>query len=151
MAGRRHQAREVVIQMLYQQDLHPDVKLESIRQQIGEALTDETLQRFAWELYVGVTQSRAAIDSQIGAVAANWAVSRMPATDRNAIRLGAYELIYTDTPAGIVIDEALELAKSFGGANSVGFVNGILDRLIPAEKRTRKPDRSEPQPATPTE
>ncbi len=151
MAGRRHQAREVVIQMLYQRDLNPDATLGSIREQIREALPDESLNRFAWDLFAGVTENRATLDQRITVVAANWAVNRMPATDRNAIRLGAYELIHTDTPAGIVIDEALELAKSFGGANSVGFVNGILDRLIPDEKRVRKPDRSEPQPASPSE
>ncbi len=148
MAGRRHQAREVVIQMLYQLDLNPDATLGSIREQIREALPDESLNRFAWDLFAGVTENRTTLDQRITVVAANWAVSRMPATDRNAIRLGAYELIHTDTPAGIVIDEALELAKSFGGANSVGFVNGILDRLIPEEKRIRKSDRSEPQPAS---
>ena len=147
MAGRRHQAREVVIQMLYQLDLNPDATLGSIREQIREALPDESLNRFAWDLFAGVTENRATLDQRITVVAANWSVSRMPATDRNAIRLGAYELIHTDTPAGIVIDEALELAKSFGGANSVGFVNGILDRLIPEEKRVRKAVPSEPQPA----
>ncbi len=133
--------------MLYQRDLNPDATLGSIREQIREALPDESLNRFAWDLFAGVTENRTTLDQRITVVAANWSVSRMPATDRNAIRLGAYELIHTDTPAGIVIDEALELAKSFGGANSVGFVNGILDRLIPEEKRIRKPDRSEPQPA----
>ena len=59
----------------------------------------------------------------------------MPPTDRNAIRLGAYELIYTDTPHPVVIDEALELAKSFGTANSASFVNGVLDKLVPESKR----------------
>jgi len=147
MAGRRHQAREVVIQMLYQLDLNPDATHGSIRGQIQAALPDESLNRFAWDLFAGVTENLVSLDQSITAVAANWAVSRMPATDRNAIRLGAYELIHTDTPASIVIDEALELAKSFGGANSVGFVNGILDRLIPEAKRTRKANRAEPQPA----
>jgi transcription antitermination protein NusB len=149
MSGRRHQAREVVLQLLYQFDLNPDTSLASVREHIAEELADESLKQFAWELLMGVNERRVALDAQITAVAANWAVSRMPVTDRNAIRLGAYELIHTDTPAGIVIDEALELAKSFGGANSVGFVNGILDRLIPAEKRVRRAERTaEAAPAT---
>jgi N utilization substance protein B len=55
----------------------------------------------------------------------------MAITDRNCLRLGAFELLYTDTPPKVVIDEALELAKRFGNAQSGSFVNGILDKLIP--------------------
>jgi N utilization substance protein B len=123
--------------MLFQKDLNPDVAPDLIREQIQEALNDEQLCRFAWSLFAGVTESRAVIDAKIDAVAANWTVERMPTTDRNAIRLGAFELLYTDTPPRVAIDEALELAKSFGSANSSAFVNGILDRLIPRDKRTR--------------
>ena len=68
----------------------------------------------------------------------------MPPTDRNAIRLGAFELLYTDTPHPVVIDEALELAKSFGSAQSASFVNGILDKLVPEAKRTAVPSKVEP-------
>ena len=138
MSNRRHKAREVALQMLYQQDLNADATSDEIRTQMQEALTDEGLSRFAWSLYAGVMESRQAIDKKIDSVAANWTVSRMPVTDRNAIRIGAFELLYTETPPGVVIDEALELAKSFGGPNSVSFVNGILDRLIPEEKRSRR-------------
>ena len=137
MSSRRHKAREVALQMLFQKDLNPDVAPDVIREQIQEALKDEQLCRFAWSLFAGVTESRAAIDEKVDAVAANWTVGRMPTTDRNAIRLGAFEILYTDTPPRVAIDEALELAKSFGSANSSAFVNGILDRLIPREKRTR--------------
>lgn len=137
MSSRRHKAREVALQMLFQKDLNPDVAPDLIREQIQEALKDEQLCRFAWSLFAGVTESRAVIDEKIETVAANWTVGRMPATDRNAIRLGAFELLYTDTPPRVAIDEALELAKSFGGANSSSFVNGVLDRLIPPDKRTR--------------
>lgn len=147
MSSRRHKAREVALQMLYQQDLNSDATPDEIRSQVQEALTDEPLSRFAWSLFTGVMESRSVIDQKIDAVAANWSVSRMPATDRNAIRLGAFELLYTDTPPGVVINEALELAKSFGGANSVAFVNGILDRLIPEEKRARRSERSDDEPA----
>jgi N utilization substance protein B len=59
----------------------------------------------------------------------------MAPTDRNILRLGAYELLHTDTPHRVVIDEAVEMAKKFGSTQSFQFVNGILDRLIPAEKR----------------
>lgn len=140
MSSRRHKAREVALQMLFQKDLNPDVAPDLIREQMQEALKDEQLCRFAWSLFAGVTESRSVIDEKIEAVAANWTVGRMPTTDRNAIRLGAFELLYTDTPPRVAIDEALELAKSFGSANSSAFVNGVLDRLIPREKRTQVED-----------
>jgi len=137
MSSRRHKAREVALQMLFQKDLNHDVAPDVIREQIQEALPDEQLSRFAWSLYAGVIESRTVLDQKIESVASNWTVSRMPTTDRNAIRLGAFELLYTDTPPRVAIDEALELAKSFGSANSSAFVNGVLDRLIPDDKRTR--------------
>ncbi|HEY4259234.1 MAG TPA: transcription antitermination factor NusB [Schlesneria sp.] len=140
MSSRRHKAREVALQMLFQKDLNPDVAPDIIREQIQEALKDEQLSRFAWSLFAGVTESRVAIDEKIEAVAANWTVGRMAPTDRNALRLGAFELLYTDTPPRVAIDEALELAKSFGSANSSSFVNGVLDRLIPREKLTKATD-----------
>ena len=135
MSTRRHKAREVALQMLFQKDLNPDVAPDLIREQIQEALEDERLSRFAWSLYAGVIESLSMIDARIESVASHWSVERMPATDRNAIRLGAFEILYTETPPRVAIDEALELAKSFGSANSSSFVNGILDRLIPREKR----------------
>lgn len=58
----------------------------------------------------------------------------MAVTDRNILRLGAYELIHTDTPASVVINEAIELAKRFGSNQSSGFVNGILDRVLKSAK-----------------
>lgn len=142
MSSRRHKAREVALQMLFQKDLNPDAAPDLIREQIQEALKDESLCRFAWSLFAGVTETRHALDDKIEAAAANWTVGRMAPTDRNALRLGAFELLHTDTPPRVVIDEALELAKSFGSANSASFVNGVLDRLIPPGKRGR--DEEEP-------
>ncbi len=65
----------------------------------------------------------------------------MAATDRNLLRLGCYEIHHTDTPVKVVIDEAVELAKRFGGAQSAQFVNGILDKLMQKE-RTKSEVRS---------
>ena len=61
----------------------------------------------------------------------------MAATDRNLLRLGAYEIHFTETPVKVVIDEAVELAKSFGGAQSAQFVNGILDKLMHQRESTK--------------
>ena len=140
MASRRSRAREMALQMLYQQDLNPDVSGETVRALIMDRLRDEELARFAWKLFAGVMESRAALDARIEATAVNWALKRMAPTDRNVLRLGAFELLYTDTPPRVVIDEALELAKRYGSAQSSQFVNGILDRLIPGGGRQSPPE-----------
>jgi N utilization substance protein B len=143
MASRRTRAREMALQMLYQQDLNPDVPADTARELIVERLRDEALSRFAWSLFAGVMESRPALDAKIEATATNWSLKRMAPTDRNVLRLGAFELLYTDTPPRVVIDEALELAKRYGTAQSSQFVNGILDRLIPGGgKKTDPPATS---------
>ena len=84
--------------MLFQQDLNPDVPADTVRELIVERLRDESLARFAWSLFGGVMESRPALDAKIEAIAANWSLKRMAPTDRNVLRLGAFELLYTDTP-----------------------------------------------------
>ena len=134
--SRRTRAREVAMQMLYQRDLNPDAKIDIVRSMIAEELREPPLQEFAWSLFSGVLEWRAQIDQHIEETAANWELSRMAPTDRNILRLGAFELLHTETPHRVVIDEAIEMAKKFGSVQSSQFVNGILDRLIPTEKRS---------------
>lgn len=139
MSSRRRKARETVLKMLYQRDFNPDVSLDTVREMIQEELRDEDLARFAWSLFAGVMESRPVLDQKIQDAAANWTLNRMAPTDRNALRLGAFELLYTDTPPRVVIDEAVELAKRFGGSQSSSFVNGVLDKLIPDARRDTGP------------
>ncbi len=89
-----------------------------------------SLVEFSRLLIVGVKSQKERLDEQIAIAAANWSIYRMAATDRTLLRLGAYEIQQTQTPAKVVIDEAIELAKRFGGAQSPQFVNGILDKLM---------------------
>jgi N utilization substance protein B len=100
-------------------------------------LRTPSLVEFSRLLVQGVVANRAELDREIAAAAENWSVERMAATDRNLLRLGAYELHHTDTPAKVVIDEAVELAKRFGGAQSAQFVNGILDKLMQQRENTK--------------
>lgn len=123
--------------MLYQQDLNPDVPADTVRVQIQERFPEESLARFAWSLFAGVMEARPTLDAKIESLAANWSLKRMAPTDRNVLRLGAFELLYSDTPSRVAIDEALELAKRYGTAQSSQFVNGILDRLIPEQDRSQ--------------
>ena len=127
----RTKARQLALQMLYQKDLNPDTTLTKMRESIAERIENPEHVEFAYDLCVNVIEHRGQLDEKIMEVAENWALHRMAPTDRNALRIGAYELLFTDTPPRVVIDEAIEMAKLFGSKNSSQFVNGILDRLIP--------------------
>jgi N utilization substance protein B len=86
---------------------------------------------FAQELVQGTLDNREKIDDMISAQADNWRLERMPAVDRNVLRLAIYEMLHeTDTPKLVVVDEAIELAKKFGSEQSGRFVNGLLDGLL---------------------
>jgi N utilization substance protein B len=130
MMTRRSRAREVALQLLFQRDLNPYVIRESLEQFARDRLRDDTLISFCLSLYDGVETNRASLDERLGAAAANWRVARMAIVDRNVLRLGAYELLFTpQTPPQVALDEAIELARRFGSAGSPAFVNGVLDRL----------------------
>jgi N utilization substance protein B len=133
--SKRSKARQVAVQMLYQVDLNPDVDGKMVREMIADRLSEAALQEFAWGLFAGVMEHRAGLDDRIQGIAENWKLSRMAATDRAVLRLGAFELLHTATPIRVVIDEGVELAKKFGSRQSSQFVNGVLDRLVPEERR----------------
>lgn len=84
----------------------------------------------ARKLVTGVWESRRALDEEIAAAATGWRLERMPAVDRAVLRLALYELRHTDTPVGVVISEAVELAKQYSTARSGAFVNGVLAALV---------------------
>ncbi len=91
---------------------------------------DEAFQ-FAQELVQGTLDNREKIDDLIRGQADNWRLERMPAVDRNVLRLAIYEMLFeTGTPKLVVVDEAIELAKKFGSEQSGRFVNGLLDGLL---------------------
>lgn len=96
-----------------------------LRKRVEEAF------QFAQELVQGTLDNRDKIDDMITAQADNWRLERMPAVDRNVLRLAIYEMLHeTDTPKLVVVDEAIELAKKFGSEQSGRFVNGLLDGLL---------------------
>lgn len=129
----RSRAREVALQALFQEDLNPRDSRDQLAPFVESRLQDPELREFATSLVLGVMRNQAELDEVLQEKADNWSMSRMAATDRNVLRLGAFEIRYADTPDRVAINEAVELAKRFGGANSAQFVNGILDKL-------RKPD-----------
>lgn len=127
---RRSQAREVAFQVLYQDDLNPRNNPAEADQLIERRLRADDMITFARDLVAGVRKNRAEVDATLEGIAVNWSLKRMAATDRNVLRLGAYELLHTDTPPRVAVDEAVELAKRFGSAQSSQFVNGILDKVM---------------------
>jgi N utilization substance protein B len=127
---KRSRAREVALQLLFQHDHNPQVARPDIERFVRERLRDPALEPFCLGLYDGVVSHLADIDQRLTQAAENWRLPRMAAVDRNVLRLGAYELLFApQTPAGVALDEAIELARRYGSADSPGFVNGVLDRL----------------------
>jgi N utilization substance protein B len=130
--SRRSRAREVVFQILYEDDLNPGHSLGATDEFLQRRLHfDPELVEFARSLLSGTRRNRPELDQMLVSRADNWSLERMAATDRNILRLAAYEILFTETPGKVVINEAVELAKRFGSKQSAQFVNGILDGLLP--------------------
>lgn len=144
----RSRAREIVLQLLYQEDLNPAISAADGDRFLRGRLRDPRLQRFASDLLAGLRTKRAQLDQIIAATAENWRLERMTPVDRNILRLGAYELLFTNAPPKAVINEAVELAKRYGTAQSAPFVNGILDRLM-AHAEPDSPVPPAPEPPDP--
>jgi N utilization substance protein B len=130
MSSHRSRAREVSLQLLFQHDLNPGVPRRDIERFLRERLGNEELEKFALALYDGVRDHAADIDARLSRAAENWRLHRMATVDRNVLRLGAFELLHPGgTAANVVLNEAIELARRFGSADSAAFVNGVLDRV----------------------
>jgi N utilization substance protein B len=133
--ARRTRAREVALQVLYQDDLNPRHNPADDVTFVKGRLQGEELVAFAESLIAGVRRNRGELDQVLSQTADHWSLERMAATDRNVLRLGAYEILYADTPGRVAINEAVELAKRFGSRQSAQFVNGILDRLLAGHEK----------------
>ena len=130
MSGTRRQAREAAVQILFELDLG-GAELDAVLLQFRSARSPgreakgfaEALVREAWS-------RRQEIDARIQECADNWRLERMAAVDRNVLRLAVSELLAPDPePAAVILDEAIEIAKRFGNADSGTFVNGVLDAV----------------------
>ena len=133
--SRRHRAREVVLQILYEDDLNPGRNPEAADQFLCNRLNNDAESiDFARSLLAGVRKHRAEIDKLLAERADNWTPDRMAVTDRNILRLGAYEILHSVTPERVAINEAVELAKRYGAKQSPHFVNGVLDRFMHKER-----------------
>ena len=119
----------MAMQILYQRDITGD-GVGCILGEKSYSTEDGEPDEFCRELVTGVESHLPAIDDTIGTVSENWSVSRMPLVDRNILRLATFEVLFEDdVPASVAINEAVELAKVFGGEDSSKFVNGVLGKI----------------------
>ena len=139
----RSRARRQALQMLYQRDITGE-SIADILAAKSYSLEDGEPDEFCRELVVAVESRLGTLDATIGEVSENWAVSRMPLVDRNILRIATYEIENSpDVPASVAINEAVELAKVYGGEDSSKFVNGVLGRIAQNDEGHKEQDATD--------
>ncbi|HRI03480.1 MAG TPA: transcription antitermination factor NusB [Pyrinomonadaceae bacterium] len=131
-SGTRHKARECALQMLFASDLvHNDCEtlVASYWKELGDTAIDDKTREFANRLACGTLNNVEAIDELIRTRAQHWRIERMAIVDRNVLRLAVFEFLHQDTPNGVAINEALEVARRFSTYEATQFINGILDAI----------------------
>lgn len=124
---KRHEMREKALQVLFQLD-NTDLTLEEA---IGHIIEDQEPDTFFKNIVYGVTENLQEIDELLKGKLENWSLNRLPKIERTVLRLALYELLYMkETPAAVALNEAIELAKTFGDEKSSKFINGVLSKFI---------------------
>lgn len=129
--GTRRKSRELALQMLFQADMGKQTP-EQVRKTFWSERKDmdDSVRGFADDLFRVATERTADIDEMIEAHAQNWRMDRMAAVDRNVLRTAVAEFLgFPQTPAPIVINEALEIARKFSSPEAINFINGVLDSV----------------------
>ena len=130
--GNRRFSRELVIQFLYLTEMNEgetEDQLESFWE--NNSCKEKDVQTFTEDILRDIFNHKKEIDALLEKFSDNWTLSRMTVIDRNLLRMAASELMYSKTvPPKVVIDEAVEIAKKFGTADSPNFINGVLDRIL---------------------
>jgi N utilization substance protein B len=126
----RRKAREYALQILYALDLNPAPTGDFLKVFWEMNETKPEIVEYTSILVKGTLSNQKKIDSLISNHSSHWKIDRMPATDRNILRIGTYELLEEQTvPPKAVINEAIEIAKKFGTTDSATFINGVLDSI----------------------
>jgi transcription antitermination protein NusB len=127
----RSKARKRALDVLFEADQRGLDPMEVLAARVAEPGTEAALPQYAVELVEGVVDRRAEIDELLTTYSRGWALERMPAVDRAALRLGAWELLWSDdVPDAVAVDEAVELVRALSTDDSPAFVNGLLARLL---------------------
>jgi N utilization substance protein B len=130
----RRRSRQRALQILYLWDVRRQPVAEATASYFDSLFSEESPTKpqhdeFLDQLVQGAVEHVEELDRRITQHAEHWRIERMPTVDRNILRLAVYEMAYLDTPAAVVIDEALELARRYSNEESVQFVNGVLDAV----------------------
>lgn len=130
----RRTSRHRAVQVLYQCDMRSLPPDQAISAFYGGLYSEENTEQpeedpFMEGLVRGAMQKKADIDERIAKYSERWRIERMPAVDRNILRMAIFEMMQGQTPPAVVIDEAIELARKFSGEGSAPFINGILDSV----------------------
>jgi len=129
--GSRRQGREIALQALYRAELTGDTTPEAIELLWRHFEAPVDARGFAIELVHGVLAERERIDQLLADVAENWSLSRLSRVDLNILRIATFEMLehHAGVPTSVAIDEAIEIARRYGGEESSQFVNGLLDQI----------------------
>jgi N utilization substance protein B len=137
--SKRRRAREVALQLLYQNDVGGEDTLDTLEgtsRRLAGKRKDPEVEAYARELLRETLGRRGEIDDALASLSEHWKLHRMSAVDRNILRLAGAELMYRpDIPPKVAINEAVELAKKYGDTDSPRFVNGILDSLLRSRQK----------------
>ena len=135
--SKRREGREAALQLLYSQDTLPKGAKQDVPEFWNLRRTDESVQKHAMALQQGVLANLRQIDAKITVSLENFSFERLSQVDKNILRIAVYEMFHDDkVPPVVSMNEAIEIAKRFGGEDSGRFVNGVLDRLIKDVKRS---------------
>lgn len=137
--SKRREGRETALQLLYSLETLPKGASQDLPEFWNLRRTDESVQAHARALQEGVQANLKEIDARIAGTLENFSFERLSAVDRNILRIASFEMFHdTQVPPVVSMNEAIEIAKRFGGEDSGRFVNGILDRLIKLVKRDHR-------------
>jgi len=136
----RRKARMVALQALYEVDAVGHRADDCLARLLEQSSLPEETHGFVQELVHGVRGNLSSIDATLEQFAPAWPVSQLPVVDRNILRMAIFELLFQqETPPKVVINEAVELAKHFGGDNSPRFVNGVLGSVVESQLEPSRP------------
>jgi len=151
MSVNRHLSRTVAMQSLYEWDFHREQDIIKIGDRVMEPVKDDVDIEYTHRVLKGAVASVEEVDQLIEKAAPEWPLEQISIIDKSILRLAGYELLKDlDIPPKVAINEAVEIAKTFGGENSSKFINGVLgtlyrnsDRYQPEEPKVEKPEPDE--------
>lgn len=144
----RHLSRTIAMQTLYEWDMRRELAItEIMSRNIGEFQKDADSE-YITTVVNGVIEHSAAIDEKISAAAPEWPIDQISPIDKSILRVAIYELLHdTEVPPKVAINEAVELAKLFGGENSSKFINGVLGTIYRSSDRFKEEEKNDKQPS----